>query len=240
MTESSPRSLSEKDLAYERISGSWAQVVSRYDTDRRIEVLVDEFLGSERIRGKRCWDAGCGLGEFTRRIQAHQPASLLASDLAPSLVEKVVKAVPGVQGRVIDLLESQRGLQGDRFDTIVCSEVIEHTPDPRAAVRGLCEALQPGGYLALSVPNARWKWSLKIAETLKLREHYQGFENWVRPGDLIHWLREAGLSIERAEGVHLLPWHFLPKSGLRRADRIARAHSYPHAVNLAVLARKPL
>jgi SAM-dependent methyltransferase len=40
------------------------------------------------------------------------------------------------------------------FDAVLCSEVLEHVPDPVAAVRELCRLLRPGGTLLVTVPNA--------------------------------------------------------------------------------------
>jgi 2-polyprenyl-3-methyl-5-hydroxy-6-metoxy-1,4-benzoquinol methylase len=39
-----------------------------------------------------------------------------------------------------------------RFDAVLCTEVLEHVPDPRAALRGLRRLLAPGGTLVLSTP----------------------------------------------------------------------------------------
>lgn len=38
------------------------------------------------------------------------------------------------------------------FDVVLCSEVVEHVPDPAAALRGLRRLLAPGGTLVLSTP----------------------------------------------------------------------------------------
>ena len=39
-----------------------------------------------------------------------------------------------------------------RFDLIVCSQVLEHTPEPRAVLAELARVLKPGGQLWLSTP----------------------------------------------------------------------------------------
>ena len=38
------------------------------------------------------------------------------------------------------------------FDTVVCTEVLEHVPDPLKAFREMYRVLKPGGYLILSTP----------------------------------------------------------------------------------------
>lgn len=40
----------------------------------------------------------------------------------------------------------------DHFDNVMCSEVLEHVPDPVAALRELVRTLKPGGRLLLTVP----------------------------------------------------------------------------------------
>jgi SAM-dependent methyltransferase len=53
---------------------------------------------------------------------------------------------------VDDIADSQ--LEPASFDVVLCSEVLEHTPDPRAVIRGIAAVLRPGGVLILSTPQA--------------------------------------------------------------------------------------
>lgn len=234
------RSLTQRDLAYDRISSTWESFVSNYDTERRLEVLVDEFLGRDRISGKRCLDAGCGLGFFSHRIMTHGPGELVSVDIAPAIVKRLKERLPSADCREADLLDLDGALSDQRFDTVVCSEVIEHTPDPKKAVEQLARRVAAGGWLAISCPNRRWKWLLYLAQLLGVRKkEYDGHENWVAPADLKNWIGEAGLEIIRSEGVHTVPWQFLPKSVLKWLDRAWRRGNYPFALNLAILAHRP-
>jgi len=53
---------------------------------------------------------------------------------------------------VSDLCRENPGIPPGRFDVITCTEVLEHTLDPFAAVRELRRLLKPGGRLFLSTP----------------------------------------------------------------------------------------
>ena len=54
------------------------------------------------------------------------------------------------------------------YDVVLCSQVLEHVDDPAQAVRELCRALRPGGWLLLTthgtyyyhpLPNDFWRWT---------------------------------------------------------------------------------
>jgi SAM-dependent methyltransferase len=43
-------------------------------------------------------------------------------------------------------------VESDRFDVILCTQVLEHLPEPVKALEELCRVLRPGGELLLSAP----------------------------------------------------------------------------------------
>jgi len=228
----------EKELAYDRISDDWDDFMCFYDANRRIKVLVDEFLGEGLIRGKKCLDAGCGLGYFSEALLKHTPLSLHAFDIAPKLVDRVSKKIPNIHCFAGSIFDLPNIVNGELFDVVLCSDVIEHTHDPKLATKKLTKTVAPGGLLSISVPNKRWKWLVDLANIMGLRKNYEGYENYPFPREFKVWIEEEGFDILRCEGIHTIPFRLFPKRLLRMLDEKMRNYNYSYAFNLAILARK--
>lgn len=53
----------------------------------------------------------------------------------------------------IDIVCDVLDIPEDRqFDTVLCTEVLEHVPDPAATVRKLCRLVKPGGLVVITAP----------------------------------------------------------------------------------------
>jgi 2-polyprenyl-3-methyl-5-hydroxy-6-metoxy-1,4-benzoquinol methylase len=231
------RGFTEKDFAYEKISDIWKDFVDQYDLSRRIELLVDDFLGQTKIEGKSCLDCGCGLGFFSKAIMKYGPSRLVSVDISPKLVAHLKESDQRIDFLVADIMELDCTLT-EMFDLVISSEVIEHTPNPRVATLQIAKRVKKGGFLAISCPNAKWLWLLKLANKMGLRKKYCGYENWVLPDDLVKWINESGFEILRKEGLHFIPWQGLPKAIHSKIDKKLGRANYSNGINLAVLAQK--
>ncbi len=101
-------------------------------------------------------DAGCGTGLNLR----HLPAGSVGIDINPRNVELLHERLPNhtvVQGDVEALPFADAS-----FGTVLCTEVIEHIPDPTAALAEYDRVLQPGGVLIGSVPARSAIWKLRF------------------------------------------------------------------------------
>lgn len=193
----------DKEKFYDTIADDFDSIMNMYDTNRRIEVIFDDFLGNEDLNNKTLLDGGCGTGLFTKKA-IERGAKVTSLDIAPKLVELTIKKSPAATGIEGSLLELP--FEENTFDYVISSDVIEHTPDPLAAVKELIRVLKPGGKMCVTVPNRTfWFFSVKIAEALKLRD-YQGFENWVHYEDLRNFLEKNNIQILKFKGIHLFPF----------------------------------
>lgn len=105
--------------------------------------------------GSRILEAGCGTGCQTVRLAAANPqASFLSVDISAQSLALARQAVSrrglsNVELRQADLLRLAQpdGAESERFDHIFVCFVLEHLPDPAAALAALLRLLKPGGII---------------------------------------------------------------------------------------------
>jgi len=226
----------QKELFYDGMAETFDTVRNRYEVEKRMRLVFDEFLGRDNLHGKWLLDAGCGTGEFTQLARA-RGAIAVALDIGMALVQKTRRRCDEALGLVGDL--GCLPLQEGWFDYVVCTEAIEHTRSPRDSVRELCRTIKPGGKLVLTVPNRLWHFALRIAKALNTRP-YDGYEYWLWQAQLQRWLLEERMEILEVVGFNIIPITVPALNGLIAfCDRFGRPLR-GMMVNLGVVARKRL
>ncbi len=228
------RTLDRRDLCHENLGRRFDQALSDYDTGRRVEVLIDDFLSDDMVIGKRALDVGCGLGFFSERLRA-RGALVTACDIGPTLLEQTRRRV-GCEVERADALQLIDHFGAERFDLVVSSECIEHTPSPNEALRQMAGVLKSGGTLAVSTPNLVWSPVVRLATALRLRP-FDGYENFSTWRGMKTTLEEAGVEVEREYGLHLIPFHLKQHRLSRWLDRRAQ-WARGCMINICLLGRK--
>lgn len=228
------RVLDPRELVHNRLADNFGELLSNYDTDRRLETLVDDFFPPEKLAGAKVLDVGCGLGMFSERLQK-RGAIVTATDIGERLLE-MTKARVGCECVQADALDLVGTFGENRYDCVVSSECIEHTPDPKQAIRQMAKVLKPGGWLALSTPNRTWQPVVHLATTLKLRP-FDGYEKFLSWGEVRSTLASSGMILRREAGLHVFPFQ-LPLHRLSRWCDHRLQFLRGGMVNLCVLAEK--
>ena len=73
-----------KQLAHDRLTERFDELMDDYDLGRRTDMLVGRFLGGIDLRDRLVLDAGCGVGGLTRALVA-TGARVVAVDIGPQL-----------------------------------------------------------------------------------------------------------------------------------------------------------
>lgn len=158
-------------------------------------------------------DLGCG-GGLLSEVLRRQGAEVIGVDQDAHLI-KVAQEHARDQQLLIDyrVQEAISFCEGqlERFQLITCMELMEHVQDPPALIQAMAAGLKPGGHLFLSTLN-RTAWSFCVAIVgaeyiLRLlpkgTHQYQAF---IKPIELEHWLRSAGLKIKDIRGIEYNPF----------------------------------
>ena len=132
-----------------------AQTLERLVAARNYNRWLTDRL--QRWVGRRVLEIGAGLGSMSEFVLDRE--RLVLTDTDPyyrARLSERFKNYPNVAVADLRLPESNGALVAERFDTIICLNVLEHVADDLASLAAMRELLQPGGRLVLLVPSMPW------------------------------------------------------------------------------------
>lgn len=112
---------------------------------------LDIPIPKELIEGKRCLDAGCGMGRWTRVMQRLGAAEVISLDASPSALESTRRFNPNTFACDIMYLPEEHPKWINGFDFVNCWGVVMCTHDPLKAFLSVSAMVREGGYLYLMV-----------------------------------------------------------------------------------------
>ena len=165
------------------------------------------------LPGARVLDVGCGGGLLSEAL-AKAGANVTALDLAPELIQ--VAKLHGLEaGTRVDYreqsVESLAEEQPGAFDVVTCMEMLEHVPDPQSILDACATLLRPGGQLFASTLNrtpAAFGLAIVGAEYVAglLPKGTHQYRDFIKPSELAHGMRTAGLDVRDISGILYEPW----------------------------------
>jgi 2-polyprenyl-3-methyl-5-hydroxy-6-metoxy-1,4-benzoquinol methylase len=180
----------EGDSGYSQYESQEQEYLATFREDvRRIGELVPKG---------RLLEVGCGYGYFLRcALDAGYDA--YGIDLSPAAIEHAAQRYPGRVFR--GLLEEAPELQGQRFDVVFASHLIEHLLDPIAFLRAAGRLLRPGGLVVLVTPNIKSllaRLSGPRWVSFKIPEHVCYYD----PGTITELLRRSGYAMRAVDSAY--------------------------------------
>jgi 2-polyprenyl-6-hydroxyphenyl methylase/3-demethylubiquinone-9 3-methyltransferase len=164
------------------------------------------------ISGKRVLDVGCG-GGILAESMAESGAHVTGIDLSDKALS-VAKLHLYESGAAVDYrkisVETLAEAEPESFDVVTCMEMLEHVPDPASVVRACARLTKPGGSVFLSTLNRQLKSYLLavIGAEYVLRLLPRGthdYDKFIKPSELGHYLRDAGLHMDGLTGLSYNP-----------------------------------
>ncbi len=145
----------EKKLGY---SKRVARLVSRYESRFTKDLLINSIRPFDNMT---IMDIGCGAGYLSFELlkkTSHKGTRVICLDCLPEHIAMVnARRKEESQYGIIPVIGSADNLhiQDESIDAIICSEVMEHVPDPGRCASEMFRVLKKGGILAVSTPNQR-------------------------------------------------------------------------------------
>lgn len=138
------------------------------------------------------------------------------------------------------------GLPSDSMDLVICTQVLEHVPDPRLVLREIRRILKPGGRLIASAPHV-WFYHPHPSDYWRFTQ--EGVVQLCREADLdlIELRAQGGSALTLVQSFNFLAYGLLGRAGAPLyvvanlagllLDRLVHNDLFAH--NFAWLARRP-
>lgn len=144
-------------------------------------------------------DAGCGTGGLIRFLQHSEPdwsiTGLDYSELACSLARERTDAKI-LEGSITDL-----PFPDERFDMVVCADVISQVEDASKALSEFARVLKHGGMVVINVAAYEWMWSYHD-DTVETKHRF-------RKSKLLQIIRACGLTPELTTYANMFIFPFV-------------------------------
>jgi SAM-dependent methyltransferase len=159
----------------------------------------------------RLLDAGCGSGRTLDELARYGRVS--GVDLSPDAVETARRR--GHDDVRVARVE-ELPFADATFDVVTCLDVVEHTPDDRAALAELRRVTRPGGLLLVTVPayQALWSWHDEV------HRHFRRYDS----SSLRAAAHSAGWRV--VTDTHFNSLLLPPAAAVRLAQRRRHAHAH--------------
>ena len=126
--------------------------------DKAVDVkrlmFIYNSIKQENMTRAKVLDVGCGNGIISMFLGSLS-FDVLGIDVSKSAIEKAImnNDLPNVSFKVLNAEELI--VSGEKYDIIICSEVLEHLFKPEHLLKVLHELLSDKGILIVTVPNGR-------------------------------------------------------------------------------------
>ena len=153
-------------------------------------------------------DLGCGIGFWLEQFGRRGFTNLTGADLSERSLELARRRCEllGIRASLSIQNAQAMTLPDETFAHVVCTGVVHHSPDPRAAIAEMHRVLRPGGRAVVAVyyknfPLRNWRW-LRPLGGVAMRV---GFTPKGRGRDDMMAVVDAGELVRRYDGI-ANPW----------------------------------
>ena len=196
------------------LSDEWWNPHGKLRTLHDINPLRLQFITDQiDLTDKEILDVGCGGGILTEALS--QKGAIMSGIDAGDETISIAKHHAqennlNIQYHLSTIEEFAKNHPHQKYDAIVCMELLEHVDDPKSVFDACISLLKPEGWFFLSTinrtPKAFTQAIVGAEYLLKLlpkgTHHYSKF---LKPSELTQWAREKNLVIKELQGMTYHP-----------------------------------
>ena len=175
-------------------------------TPIRLRYISDNL----NLKGSKILDLGCG-GGLLCEAMTNSGADVIGIDASLKTIE-IAKKHAKEQNFKIEYINTdiESYDNKEKFDAVVCFELIEHVPDPNELIKQIRRLIKPNGRLFLSTINRNlfsFMFAKLVAEYLLniIPRGTHTYEKFIKPSELASWARGSGLIVEKSIGMTYNP-----------------------------------
>ncbi len=198
---------------FERLASRWWDPNSEFKPLHDINPLRLDYIDRlAPLAGLRVIDVGCGGGLLTEGM-TQRGATVTGIDMGktPLSVARLHRHESGLeidyrQATAEQVAQEEPGT----YDVVTCLEMLEHVPDPAAAIAACGQLITDDGHVFLSTINRNpkaWLFAVVGAEYLLhlLPKGTHDYSKFIRPSEMEAWARAAGLQLTDLTGMSYNP-----------------------------------
>jgi len=155
---------------------------------------LNQYVPLKKGNGKKVLEIGCSIGAVSNML-TERGFDVWATDISEYAVKKAQKLTPKAHFLVVDI---QKKIQiKEKFDLIICFEVVEHLEKPEIGVRNMVDKLEKGGTLVISTPFP-YKWNYHDPTHINLKT----------PKEWVKIMNKSGLRKVEFHRFTLIPFFY--------------------------------
>ena len=188
-----PYDLNMLTASYDRAAARWQRTIDRLNYLPAYSDLLRRALDHGHMAGlprqSRVLDCGTGTGALSEALAGvcKEPLKIEAVDISPAMLARAEARLRGISADV-ELRQAdiqQLPYATGSFDIVMAGHILEHLPDPVAALREMVRVARPGGLIFTCITRRT---------LLGLWVHFLWRTHMVTPAQARHWLGCAGLN----------------------------------------------
>jgi 2-polyprenyl-6-hydroxyphenyl methylase/3-demethylubiquinone-9 3-methyltransferase len=164
------------------------------------------------LEGKRVLDVGCG-GGILAEAMARRGAQVTGIDLSDKALRVAELHLHESRLPVSyqkSTAEDFAAAHPGEYDVVTCMELLEHVPEPASMVAACARLARTGAQVFFSTINRNAKayaFAVIGAEYVLglLPKGTHDYQRFIRPSELAHWSRDAGLRVDEITGMTYNP-----------------------------------